>query len=47
MPDLHRWSTPKPNNPFAPNYYISLWVDELPTILIDELMSKVKKEEAE
>lgn len=47
MPDLHRWSTPKPNNPFAPNYDISLWVDELPTILIDELMSKVKKEEAE
>ena len=47
MPHLHRWNQPKGNNPFSPEFDISLWVDDLPEVLIDELLPLVKKHEEE
>ena len=47
MPHLHRWNQPKGNNPFTPEFDISLWVDDLPEVLIDELMVQVLLHEDE
>ena len=42
MPHLHRWNQPKGNNPFTPEFDISLWVDDLPEVLISRSLSPAK-----
>ncbi len=42
-PNLHRWKSWEPNTPFAPNFDMPIWVEDVNTYFIKELIKEIER----
>lgn len=42
-PNLHRWKSWEPNTPFAPVFDLPIWVEDINTYFIKELIKQIEK----